>query len=60
MASRTVHLFSLASFQIAISRMVNTMQEVLICGKTSLTLVVTVENEPALNLYQSLGFMKGR
>jgi ribosomal protein S18 acetylase RimI-like enzyme len=60
MASRTVHLFSLASFQIAISRMVNTMQEVLICGKNSLTLVVTVENEPALNLYQSLGFMKGR
>ena len=45
---------------IARASMLNTMQDVLKCGESLLSLVVTVQNEPAFNLYQSLGFVSGR
>jgi ribosomal protein S18 acetylase RimI-like enzyme len=45
---------------IARGSMVNTMQDLLECGEALLSLVVTVRNEPACSLYQSLGFVSGR
>ena len=45
---------------IARASMVNTMQDVSASGKGLLSLVVTVENRPAFDLYRSLGFVGGR
>lgn len=45
---------------IARASMVNTMQDVLASGESLLSLVVTIKNEPAFNLYTSLGFLSGR
>ena len=45
---------------IARATLLNTMQDVLKCGESLLSLVVRVKNEPAFNLYQSLGFVSGR
>ena len=45
---------------IARASMVNTMQDLIERGETLLSLVVTVRNEPAYALYQTLGFVSGR
>lgn len=45
---------------LATAGMVNTMQDVLATGEKLLSLVVTVKNEPAYQLYQDLGFVNGR
>jgi len=45
---------------LARASMINAMQEVLARGDDKLGLVVTVTNTPAFNLYQSLGFQRGR
>lgn len=42
---------------IARASMVNTMQDVLASGEGLMSLVVTVENRPAFDLYRSLGFV---
>ena len=45
---------------IAKASMVNTMQDLIEHGETLLSLVVTIRNEPAFALYQTLGFASGR
>lgn len=45
---------------IARASMVNTMQDLIERDETLLSLVVTVKNEPAFALYQTLDFVSGR